>query len=78
MKLAHWFFIVNFFILMWIGACHPTTPFIEIGQLATLFYFIWFVLLVPIIGVIENTLFDLATKNSISTTINPLHHEQRN
>lgn len=61
MRLAHWFFIVNFFILMWIGACHPESPYVEIGQLATSFYFIWFIVLVPVIGVIENTLFDIAT-----------------
>jgi ubiquinol-cytochrome c reductase cytochrome b subunit len=60
MKFAHWLFIVNFFILMWIGSQHPETPFVEIGQFATLFYFSWFLIIVPIIGIIENTLFDLA------------------
>ena len=63
MKLAHWFFIVDFFILMWIGAMHPETPYLEIGQAATVFYFIWFLLLVPVIGIIENTLLDLALEN---------------
>nr|YP_009936110.1 cytochrome b [Sanghuangporus vaninii]QNS39952.1 cytochrome b [Sanghuangporus vaninii] len=62
MKLAHWFFIVNFFILMWIGACHPTTPYLEIGQVATIFYFSWFLIIVPSIGVIENTAFEVATE----------------
>ena len=60
MKLAHWFFIVNFFILMWIGACHPESPYLEIGQFATSFYFIWFIVIVPVIGIIENTAFDIA------------------
>ena len=60
MKLAHWFFIVDFFILMWIGAMHPETPYLEIGQAATAFYFIWFLILVPVIGLIENTLMDIA------------------
>lgn len=61
MKLALWFFIVNFFILMWIGACHPNTPYLEIGQCATAFYFAWFLIIVPAIGVSENTLMDVAT-----------------
>ena len=61
MKLAHWVFIVNFFILMWIGACHPETPYLEIGQASTAFYFIWFIVIVPVIGLIENTAMDLAT-----------------
>ena len=65
MKLAHWFFVVNFFILMWIGACHPESPYLEIGQFATAFYFAWFLIIVPAIGVLENTAFDIAnSKNS--------------
>jgi ubiquinol-cytochrome c reductase cytochrome b subunit len=63
MKLAFWFFVVNFFILMWIGSQHPETPYVEIGQISTAFYFIWFLLLVPVIGLIENTLMDIALKN---------------
>jgi len=63
MKLAHWFFIVNFVILMWIGSQHPESPFVEVGQVATTFYFAWFLIIVPIIGLAENTLMDLATDN---------------
>ena len=64
MKLAHWFFIVNFVILMWIGSQHPESPFVEVGQVATTFYFAWFLIIVPIIGIAENTLMDLATDNT--------------
>jgi len=60
MKLAFWFFVVDFIILMWIGSQHPTTPYVEIGQVATAFYFAWFLIIVPIIGLVENTLFDTA------------------
>jgi ubiquinol-cytochrome c reductase cytochrome b subunit len=60
MKLAFWFFVVNFFILMWIGSQHPNSPYLEIGQFSTAFYFIWFLIIVPAIGVIENTLLDVA------------------
>ena len=62
MRVAFWFFVVNFFILMWIGACHPESPFLEIGQISTAFYFLWFLVLVPGIGLSENTLFDIATE----------------
>jgi len=62
MKLAFWFFVVNFFMLMWIGAEHPTTPYLEIGQISTTFYFVWFLFLVPVIGLAENTLMDVATE----------------
>jgi ubiquinol-cytochrome c reductase cytochrome b subunit len=63
MKLAFWFFVVDFIILMWIGSQHPESPYLEIGQIATAFYFLWFLLLVPAIGLIENTLFDIAIDN---------------
>lgn len=63
MKLAFWFFVVDFLILMWIGSQHPDSPYLEIGQFATAFYFFWFLILIPIIGLIENSLFDLAIEN---------------
>lgn len=63
MKLAFWFFVVNFFILLWIGSQHPTSPYLEIGQFSTAFYFIWFLFIVPAIGLAENTLMDIATEN---------------
>ena len=60
MRIALWFFFVNFFILTWIGAMHPETPYLEIGQFSTAFYFLWFLIIVPVIGIIENTIFDIA------------------
>jgi ubiquinol-cytochrome c reductase cytochrome b subunit len=60
MKLAFWFFVVDFIILMWIGSQHPETPYVEIGQIATAFYFSWFLIIVPFIGIAENTLMDIA------------------
>ena len=63
MKIAFWFFVVDFAILMWIGAEHPATPYVEIGQIATTFYFAWFLIIVPVIGIIENKFKELATEN---------------
>jgi len=69
MKFFFWAFVVNFFILMWIGSQHPNSPFVEIGQVATGFYFAWFIIIVPMVGLIENTLMDLATEfNDLSST----------
>jgi ubiquinol-cytochrome c reductase cytochrome b subunit len=64
MKLAFWFFVVDFIILMWIGSQHPETPYLEIGQFSTAFYFSWFLIIVPLIGIIENTLIDVATEDN--------------
>lgn len=63
MKFFFWVFVANFFILMWIGSQHPNSPFVEVGQVATALYFAWFVIIVPVTGVIENTLMDLALEN---------------
>jgi ubiquinol-cytochrome c reductase cytochrome b subunit len=65
MKFAFWLLVVDFFILMWIGSQHPETPYVEIGQIATAFYFLWFLIMVPFIGIFENTLSDLAIKSKI-------------
>lgn len=63
MKLAFWFFVVDFIILMWIGSQHPNSPYVEIGQISTAFYFAWFLFIVPAIGIVENTLMDIATES---------------
>jgi hypothetical protein len=49
---------------MWLGAQHPEPPYISLGQLCAAFYFAYFLLLVPILGLIENTLSDIGTKYS--------------
>jgi ubiquinol-cytochrome c reductase cytochrome b subunit len=63
-KFAFWAFVVNFLILMKLGACHVETPFIELGQLSTALYFGYFLLIVPAISLIENTLMDLSLVSS--------------
>nr|YP_010721278.1 apocytochrome b [Cyathus jiayuguanensis]WDS46472.1 apocytochrome b [Cyathus jiayuguanensis] len=62
MKVAFWFFVVNFIILMWIGSQHPDSPYLEIGQGATALYFAWFLAIVPFIGLVENTMLDLDSR----------------
>jgi quinol-cytochrome oxidoreductase complex cytochrome b subunit len=61
-KFFFWAFVANFIILGWIGSQHPEEPLIMIGRCATGFYFSYFLVFVPVIGIIENTLFDLGTK----------------
>jgi ubiquinol-cytochrome c reductase cytochrome b subunit len=63
MKLAFWLLVVDFLILLWCGGQHVEEPFITLGQFATTFYFSWFLIIVPVVSVIENTLIDLATEN---------------
>jgi len=62
-KIAYYVFIANFLVLMQLGAKHVESPFIEFGQISTALYFSHFLLIVPFITVLENSLIDLATKN---------------
>ena len=64
MRFAFWVFVANFIMLMYLGACHVEDPFITVGQVCTALYFMWFVVIVPVIGIVENTLLDLATQVS--------------
>nr|AZB86631.1 cytochrome b [Endoconidiophora resinifera]AZL93787.1 cytochrome b [Endoconidiophora resinifera]AZL93801.1 cytochrome b [Endoconidiophora resinifera]AZL93815.1 cytochrome b [Endoconidiophora resinifera] len=58
-KVLFWIFIANFLVLLVLGAKHVESPFIELGQLSTMLYFIWFVVLLPVVSVFENTLIAL-------------------
>ena len=60
MKFFFWVFVANFFILMWIGSQHPEYPYTVVGQFSTALYFLFFLVIVPVTGICENTLMDLA------------------
>jgi len=55
----YWLLVIDCFILTWIGGNVPETPFLEIGQIATVYYFFFFLVLVPFLGKFEDY---LATK----------------
>jgi ubiquinol-cytochrome c reductase cytochrome b subunit len=59
-KIVFYIFVANFLVLMQLGAKHVESPFIEFGQISTGLYFAYFILLVPALSLIENTLVDLA------------------
>jgi ubiquinol-cytochrome c reductase cytochrome b subunit len=58
-KFIFWVFVVNFLILMKLGACHVESPFIEFGQISTVLYFSHFSVMIPAASLIENTLTEL-------------------
>ena len=58
-KIAFFIFVVNFLILMQLGAKHVEYPFIELGQICTLLYFAHFLIFVPFISLLENSLMDI-------------------
>jgi ubiquinol-cytochrome c reductase cytochrome b subunit len=60
-KIAFFIFVANFLILMQLGAKHVESPFIEFGQISTVLYFAHFLVIVPFVTLLENSLIDLAT-----------------
>lgn len=61
MKFAFGVLVIDFFLLMYLGSQHAEEPYITIGAIATALYFGWFIVIVPVVGIIENTLMDVAT-----------------
>jgi ubiquinol-cytochrome c reductase cytochrome b subunit len=55
-KFCFWFFISDFIILTWIGQKPVKDTFILVGQIATLYYFAFFLILIPVVGKIESAL----------------------
>jgi ubiquinol-cytochrome c reductase cytochrome b subunit len=62
-KIAFYIFVANFLILMVLGAKHVESPFIEFGQISTAIYFAHYLIIVPGISLIENSLMDLSNSS---------------
>nr|QHR79367.1 cytochrome b [Bufo bufo] len=58
-KLFFWTLVANTLILTWIGGQPVEEPFIMIGQLASVFYFLIFIIFIPLLGLTENKLTQL-------------------
>jgi ubiquinol-cytochrome c reductase cytochrome b subunit len=48
--------VASFFVLMWCGAKPAEQPYVLISQLATAYYFLWFLVLLPVLGRLERPL----------------------
>ena len=65
-RLAFWAFVADFMLLTWLGMCHAEEPYITLGICASLFYFGYFLVLIPLVGLVENTLADVGLDRSKS------------
>jgi ubiquinol-cytochrome c reductase cytochrome b subunit len=63
-KIAYFIFVANFLILMQLGAKHVESPFIELGQISTVLYFAHFIIIMPFVTLLENSLIDLALSDN--------------
>jgi hypothetical protein len=48
---------------MQLGAKHVESPFIEFGQISTALYFAHYIIIIPVVTLLENSLIDLATNS---------------
>ena len=68
-KIAFYIFVANFLVLMQLGAKHVESPFIEFGQISTVLYFAHFIVIVPVLSILENTLIDINFNTTHKTGI---------
>nr|QMS50841.1 cytochrome b [Metschnikowia santaceciliae] len=61
-KFSFYLFVFNFLLLGNLGQLHVEVPFIVLGQFATVYYFSYFTILVPVISTMENILFYIGNK----------------
>lgn len=54
--LSFWFLSADFLLLGWVGQKPVETPYIEAGMLGTVFYFLFLLIFLPLVGVIESKL----------------------
>jgi ubiquinol-cytochrome c reductase cytochrome b subunit len=55
-RFVFWFLFADFLLLGWIGQEVVEEPFVMVGQIGTIFYFIYFLVFIPLVGILENLL----------------------
>jgi ubiquinol-cytochrome c reductase cytochrome b subunit len=69
-KIFFWILVIDIGFLGWIGGLPAEEPYVMIGQVATIYYFAHFLIILPILSMVERT---LPLPNSISESV--LHGE---
>jgi len=67
-KIIFFSFVAIVLMLMQLGGKHVEDPFIELGQVATILYFGFFLVLVPAASSLENSLADLVLETKTTRT----------
>jgi len=55
-KKTFWFFVGNFILLVWLGGSPAEEPYVLISRISTCLYFSYYLIIVPIVGYLENKL----------------------
>jgi hypothetical protein len=54
---------------MQLGEKHVESPFIEFGQISTVIYFAYFLIIVPLCSLFENSLIELASNKYVTISM---------
>lgn len=68
-KIAFYMFVANFLVLMQLGAKHVESPFIELGQICTIYYFAHFLIIVPVVSLLENSFINMYSSSKATKLI---------
>ena len=62
-KISYWLLVVAFFLLGWVGQMPVEYPYTEIGVISMIYYFFFFLGIIPFLGKIESYLIRLKINN---------------
>jgi quinol-cytochrome oxidoreductase complex cytochrome b subunit len=62
-KIAYWLLVVAFLLLGWVGQMPVEYPYTEIGVISMIYYFAFFIFIIPFLGKIESYLIRYKIKN---------------
>jgi len=63
-RVFYWFLVADFLLLGWIGMQPVEDPYVLVGQLASVFFFFYFLIVVPGLGKLEPMLLRTTVKNA--------------
>ena len=55
-KISYWLLVIAFLLLGWVGQCPVEYPYTEIGIISMIYYFLFFLIIIPFLGKIESYL----------------------
>nr|YP_010507896.1 apocytochrome b [Phytophthora citricola]UXG56242.1 apocytochrome b [Phytophthora citricola] len=62
-KICYWLLVVAFLLLGWVGQCPVEYPYTEIGVISMIYYFLFFIVIIPFLGKFEAYLVRYNTNN---------------
>ena len=55
-KVCYWLLVIAFLLLGWVGQCPVEYPYTEIGVISMIYYFLFFLIIIPFLGNLETYL----------------------